>query len=84
MGGGEGADGATCLWMARAQSRDKGELLTLGQALVGHRAEDWIGAELKRCGGAFAEQSLDRGGEANRLAHVGDPVAGIGCLFLGQ
>ena len=46
-----------------------------------HRAEHGVGAELQVGGRALLVEGLDRVGEAHRLAHVGDPVGGVGGLL---
>ena len=51
------------------------------QALVGHRAEHRVGAELQVGGGALLGEGPNRVGEAHRLAHVAHPVGGVGGLL---
>ena len=58
-----------------------GLLVFVGEALARHRAEHRVGAELEEGGGALLGEGRDRVGEAHRLAHVGDPVGGVGGLL---
>ena len=81
VGGGEGADGAAGLGVAEAKRRGEGELAVLPEALLCHRAEHGVGAELQGGGGALLQQGRDRVGEAHRPADVGDPVGGVGRLL---
>ena len=65
-----------------AQGRHEGGLgLLLAEALARHRAEHRVGAELEVGAGALLGEGRDRVGEADRLAHVCDPVGGVGRLL---
>ena len=80
VGGGEGQGDGLGLGASLAQGGDRGGL-RLGQGLGGHRAEQRVGADLHEGAGALGVQGGDRVCEAHRLAGVGDPVGGVGCLL---
>ena len=72
-GGGQRAD----LGTSGAQGRGEGRVLG-GGAVLGHRGEDTVGAQLDVGADALRLQGLDRVGEADGLADVAHPVLGGG------
>ena len=86
VGGGEGA--AEGVGLRRVPGAGSGSERVLRppplQALAAIALSTGVGAELEEGRGALLGEGGDRVGEAHRLAHLGDPVGGVGCLLGGR